>query len=146
MLEALIAYPEGLIEGSGNYLAIAAIVSRLKAAASQDDVDVAVNMLWRTAVGIEDGNMASARAELEALRRELERALAEGASPEKIAELMDKMRSAMDRYMQSLMQEMEKRIREGTLQQGDRPAQAISPDDLKRMLDMIEQLAESGRQ
>jgi len=144
MLEAVLAYPEGLIEGSGNYLAIAAIVSRLKATASQDDVDVAVNMLWRTAVGIEDGNMASARAELEALRRELERALAEGASPEKIAELMDKMRGAMDRYMQSLMQEMEKRIREGTLQQDDRPGQSISPEDLKNMLDMIEQLAESG--
>jgi len=144
MLEALLAYPEGLIEGSGNYLAIAAIVSRLKATASQDDVDVAVNMLWRTAVGIEDGNMASARAELEALRRELEKALAEGASPERIAELLDKLRGAMDRYMQSLMQEMEKRMREGSLAQSQQPRQSISPEDLKKMLDMIEQLAESG--
>lgn len=145
MLEALLAYPEGLIEGSGNYLAIAAIVSRLKATASQDDVDVAVNMLWRTAIGIEDGNMASARAELEALRRELEKALAEGASPERIAELMDKLRGAMDRYMQSLMQEMEKRMREGNVAQNQqRPGQTISPEDLKKMLDMIEQLAQSG--
>ncbi len=144
MLEALLAYPEGLIEGSGNYLAIAAIISRLKATRSQDDVDVAVNMLWRTAVGIEDGSMASARAELEALRRELERALAEGASPERIAELMDKLRGAMDRYMQSLMQEMEKRMREGNVAQSQQPSQTISPEDLQKMLDMIEQLAQSG--
>ncbi|MBC8038165.1 MAG: TIGR02302 family protein [Rhizobiales bacterium] len=145
MLKALLAYPEGLIDGSGDYLAIATIVSRLKAAADQDDVDVAVNMLWRTAVGIEDGNMANARAELEALRRELEKALAEGASPERIAELMDKLRGAMDRYMQSLMQEMDKRMREGSVAQNQQqPGQTISPEDLRKMLDMIEQLAQSG--
>lgn len=144
MLEALLAYPDGLIDGSGDYLAIAAIVSRLKATASQDDVDEAVNMLWRAAVGIEDGSMANARAELEALRRELEKALAEGASPERIAELMDKLRGAMDRYMQSLMQETDKRLREGNLDRGQQPGQAISPEDLKKMLDMIEQLAQSG--
>ncbi|HUR44031.1 MAG TPA: TIGR02302 family protein, partial [Aestuariivirga sp.] len=143
MLEALLTYPEGLIEGSGDYLAIAAILARLKATASQDDVDEAVNMLWRTAVGIEDGAMANARAELEALRRELEKALAEGASPEKIAELMDKLRGAMDRYMQSLMQETDKRLRQGNLQQNQQ-GQTISPEDLKKMLDMIQQLAESG--
>ena len=144
MLEALLAYPEGLIEGSGDYLAIASIVSRLNATASQDDVDEAVNMLWRTAVGIEDGRMANARAELEALRRQLEKALAEGAPPEKIAQLMDKLRGAMDRYMQSLAQEAEKRLRQGNLGQDRQRGQAISPEDLKKMLDMIQQLAESG--
>ncbi|MGH6854506.1 MAG: TIGR02302 family protein [Aestuariivirga sp.] len=144
MLEALLAYPDGLIEGSGDYLAIAAILSRLNSAAAQDDVDLAVNMLWETATGIEDGTMADARAELEALRRELEKALAEGAPPERIAELMDKMRSAMDRYMQSLARETEKRQRQGNLEQSPQPDRFVSPEDLKKMLDMIEKLAESG--
>ncbi|MGH6907272.1 MAG: DUF4175 family protein, partial [Aestuariivirga sp.] len=103
-----------------------------------------VNMLWETATGIEDGTMADARAELEALRRELEKALAEGAPPERIAELMDKMRSAMDRYMQSLARETEKRQRQGNLEQSPQPDRFVSPEDLKKMLDMIEKLAESG--
>ncbi len=144
MLEALVAYPDGLIEGSGDYLAIAAIISRLNAAASQDDVDQAVNMLWQTAVGIEDGSMAGIRAELEALRRELEKALAEGASPEKIAELMDKLRSAMDRYMQSLLEETDKRMRQGKLGQNQQQGRMITPGELNKMLDMIEKLAQGG--
>jgi uncharacterized protein (TIGR02302 family) len=146
MLGALLAYPEGLIDSSGNYLAIAVIDARLGAARGQEDVDRAVAMLWRTAVGIEDGTLADARAELEALRKELERALAEGASPERIAELMDKLRGAMDRYIQSLLDETQKRLQQGNLDPNQQFQQGrpISPEDLQKMLDMIEKLAESG--
>ena len=145
MLEALITYPKGLTDSSGPLIAIAAAVSRLKAAAGQDDVDQAVQMLWQIANGIEQGTMANARAELEALRKELERALAEGASPERIAELMDKLRGAMDRYMQSLMEETQKRMQKGELGQNQQQqGRSVSPEDLKKMLDMIEKLAQSG--
>ncbi|MBI2718650.1 MAG: TIGR02302 family protein [Rhizobiales bacterium] len=145
MLEALIAWPDGLTEGSGAVISIAAIASRLRAAAGQDDIDAAVAMLWQTAVGIEDGSMAEARANLEAIRKELERALAEGASPERIAELMDKMRQAMDRYMQSLMNQTDKRMRQGQQQdQRQLPGRMVTPEDLKKMLDTIQKLAESG--
>ena len=144
MLAALVAYPDGLIEGSGDYLAIAAIISRLNAAASQDDVDQAVKLLWQTAVGIEDGSMAGIRAELEALRRELEKALAEAAPPERIAELMDKLRNAMDRYMQSLLEETGKRMRQGKLGQNHQQGKMLTPGELNKMLDMIGNLAQSG--
>jgi len=144
-LAALIAYPEGLIERSGDLLAIAAVMSRLRNAAGEDDIVAAIDMLWQTAVGIEDGELADAKAELDALRKELEKALAEGASPERIAELMDKMRKAMDRYMESLQRETAKRMErgEGGKDLG-RQIQSISPGDLKKMLDAIERLAHSG--
>ncbi len=58
-------------------------------------------MLWQIAVNVEEGSFADAKAELEALRKELQRALREGAPPERIAELTQKLREAMDRYMQS---------------------------------------------
>ncbi|MFT3988506.1 TIGR02302 family protein [Aestuariivirga sp.] len=145
MLSALVEYPQGLIDRSGDYLAIAAIISRLNAAADQDDVDVAVNLLWQAAVGIEDGQMASAKAELEAARKELEQALAEGAPPERIAKLMDKMRSAMDRYMKSMREEAQRNGQQD--QGGDRQNQnlkMVTPQDLQKMLDMIDRLAQSG--
>ena len=87
--------------------------------------------------------MSSIKAELEALRKELERALAEGASPERIAELMDKLRGAMDRYMQSLLEETQKRMQQGGLDKNQQ-GRMVSPEDLKKMLDMIEKLAQSG--
>lgn len=145
MLDAILTYPEGLIQGSGTHIAIAAVKSRLGAAEGQDDVDTAISMLWQIAVGIEEGSMANAKAELEALRKELERALRDGASPERIAELMDKLRQAMDRYTQSLMEETQRRLSQGNPEQNQQQqGRMISPEDLKKMLDMIEKLAQSG--
>lgn len=146
MLEALLTYPDGLIESSGHHIAIATVVSRLRAAGSQDDVDEAVKMLWQIATAIEDGSLANAKAELEALRKELERALSEGAPPERIAQLMEKLRGAMDRYVQSLMEETQKRLQQGgnNPNQQMQPGRMVSPEDLKKMLEMIEKLAESG--
>ena len=40
-----------------------------------------IRMLWQIAVNIEEGTFADAKAELEAIRKELQRALREGASP-----------------------------------------------------------------
>jgi Domain of unknown function (DUF4175) len=93
--------------------------------------------------------MSNARAELDALREELERALAEGAPPERIAELMDKLRDAMNRYMQSMAEEAQRRMEQGGLDpnqsmQQQQRGQTITPQDLQKMLDMIEKLAESG--
>jgi hypothetical protein len=73
----------------------------------------------------------------------LERALAEGAPPEKIQELMDRLRAAMDRYMEQMTAEAMKRMQNGQMprqQQG----QTISPQDLQKMLDTIEKLSKSG--
>ena len=145
MLEAALLYPEGLIERSGTHLAIAAVLSQIRAARDHDDLRAVIDLLWQIANGVEDGEMADAKAELDAIRKELEKALAEGASPERIAELMDKMREAMDRYMQSLLEETQKRMQQGDLNQSQPQQQeTVSPQDLQKMLDMIEKLAQSG--
>ena len=146
MLDALLTYPEGLIEGSGTHIAIAAVMSHLKAAEARADIDTVISSLWKIAVGIEEGTFANAKAELEALRKELERALREGASPERIAELTDKLRKALDRYMQSMMEEAQKRMAQGNQNpnQQQQQGQRVTPQDLQKMLDMIEKLAQSG--
>jgi len=146
MLDALLTYPQGLIDRSGTHIAIAAALSRLRAAEDRAGIDPVVRMLWQIAVNIEEGATADAKAQLEALRKELQRALREGASPERIAELTQKLREAMDRYMQSLMEEMQKRLADGQ-QSPEQPMQQgrmVSPQDLQKMLDMIEKLAQSG--
>ena len=68
--------------------------------------------------------IADAKAELEALRKELEKALQEGAPPERIAELTEKLRKALDRYMQSMMEEAQKRMRQGQQKQDQQPQRA----------------------
>ena len=145
MLDALLTYPEGLIEGSGTHIAIAAVMSRLRASETRADIDTVISSLWQIAVGIEEGTLSNAKAELEALRKELERALREGASPERIAELTGKLRQALDRYLQSLLEESQKRMAQGNQNPGQQQqGKMVSPQDLQKMLDMIEKLARSG--
>ncbi len=146
MLDALITYPEGLIERSGVQIAIAATLSRLRSAADRAEIDTVIGQLWQIAVNVEEGISADAKADLEAARRELEKALREGAPPERIAELTDRLRKALDRYMQSMMEEAQKRMAQGQQNQDQQPqqGQTVTPQDLQKMLDMIDKLAKSG--
>ena len=146
MLQAILTYPAGLINDSGTHLAIATAMSRLRAADDRAEVDQVIGMLWQIAVNIEDGAFADAKAELDALRKELQRALREGAPPERIAELTRKLREALDRYLQSMMEEARKRMAEGRQDEREQaqPERMVSPQDLQRMLDMIDKLAQSG--
>ncbi len=146
LLSAILIYPEGLIESSGSHLAIAAVVSRIRSIGTHEDVEEAVDMLWQVAVRIEEGELSDARAELEAARKALERAIAEGATPEQLKELMSKLREAMDKYLQSMRKEMEKRLAEGQSnpQKPSPNSRTITEQDLQKMLDAIEKLAESG--
>ena len=147
MLEAILTYPDGLIERSGTHIAIAAAISRLDAAEDRAGIDRVIRMLWEIAVNVEEGSSADAKAELDAIRKELERALRDGASPERVAELTDKLRKALDRYMQSLMEEAQKRMAQGQQNQQNQqlpPGRTVTPQDLQKMLDMIEKLAQSG--
>ncbi len=145
MLKSLLLYPEGLIAKSGIHIAIAAIQSHIANAKNQDDIKQSVDELWKLAVAIEEGDLADAKAELDAVRKELQKALAEGASPERIAELMDKLRDAMNKYLQSMAEETMRRMQQnGEKPQPVDPSRLLSQQDLQKMLDTIQKLAESG--
>ena len=146
LLSALLIYPDGLIENSGAHVSIASIVSRLQNLRDHSDVEEAINLLWQVALSIEEGDLSDARAELEAARKALERALAEGASPEGLKELMQNLRSAMDRYMQSMKKETEKRQAQGQNNKNRRSpnSKTITSEDLQKMLDIIEKLTQNG--
>lgn len=145
MLASLLLYPEGLVEKSGTHIAIAAIQSHIANARNQDHIKQSVDDLWKLALAIEEGDLADARAELDAVRKELQKALAEGASPERIAELMEKLRDAMNKYLQSMAEETKRRMQQNGMQpQPVDPGRMLSQQDLQKMLDTIQRLAESG--
>ena len=145
LLDTAMLYPKGLFERSGYLVAISAIASRLRNAAGYDDVKLAVDGLWDVAVAIEDGVLTDAKAELQALRKELEKALRDGASKERIAELMEKMRGAMDRLLEAMRKEAEQRMKDGTLDpNGQSQGKMLSKEDLDKMLNELEDMAKNG--
>ncbi len=146
VLSALMLWPQGILDKSGPYLALRNVTTSLYRAQSDDDLKSVVEGLWQVALIIENGDLSAALKELDALRKELQKALAEGAPPDKIAELMDKLREALDRYVAAMNRQLQEAMKNGqfkNLQQMPQ-GQQIQAQDLKRMLDTIENLARSG--
>jgi uncharacterized protein (TIGR02302 family) len=143
-LAALLAWPEGLIEKSGHHLGIRAAANQLHEADGVDDKKEVVDLLWEIAVSVEDGDLSDALRELQSLREQLQEALAEGAPPEQIAELMDQLREALNRYLEAMARQMQQAMERGELQPQQGTGQEMRAQDLERMLDMIENMARSG--
>lgn len=144
MLDAILAYPFSIRDHLGLILNLAVIKSALGNADDTEEVGDAIAKLWPIALAIEDGEMADARAELKALKQQLEQALRDGAPPEKIAELTDKMRRAMDKLLDQMRKEAERRKADGDPSQGQNQGREISRDELQKMLDDIKRLSQSG--
>jgi uncharacterized protein (TIGR02302 family) len=94
-------------------------------------------------VTIEDGHLSDAEAALRQAQEALRQALERGATDEEIKKLMNDLRAALDKFMQALAEQMRKNP-----QQLARPldpnTRMLRPQDLKNMLDRMEQLARSG--
>ncbi len=59
-------------------------------------------LLWDTALRIEDGHASLAQTELRRLERQLQDALAKNAPDQEIDRLMSELKQALDRYLQAL--------------------------------------------
>ncbi len=138
MLRAFLTYPVGQFDHSGDAIMLAAIASRLANVETTEDVKGAVKDLWSLALALEEGRLAEPRAALEAARRALEQALADGAPPEKIKALTQQLRDAMQRYLKAMGEAGGKNPPPG--QNG----KMVTDQDLQKMLDDIEKLSRNG--
>lgn len=99
-------------------------------------------LLWDTALRVEDGNMSLAERQLRQAQQKLQDALAKNAPDAEIAQLMQQLREALDRYMQELARDLQRHPHQ--------PAEPLDPShvvtgrDLDRMLDRAQQLAQNG--
>jgi uncharacterized protein (TIGR02302 family) len=141
-LDALALAPDKFTPDAGIYLGLRSIFWSLVRAKTDDDLRDVTARLWQMAVGIEDGDMSEAEANLRNAEEALRQALERGATDQEIKQLMDQLRAAMDRYLQAMQEQMK------NAQQLSRPldrnARTLSQNDLKSMLDRLENLARSG--
>ncbi len=142
-LDALAIAPEKYIPEAGIYLGLRSIFHQLTNAKTDDDLRDVVGRLWALATMIEDGNVSDAEAALRAAQDALRQALERGASEEEIKKLTDQLRAALDRFMQALAEEMRKNPQQ-LARPLDQNTRQVRPQDLKNMLDRIENLSKSG--
>src|SRR3989442_8355207 len=142
-LDALTLAPEQFNIESNVYLGLRAIFWQLARAKSDDQLRDVVARMWDMAVHLEDGSVSDAEQALRAAEEALRQALVRGDSDEEIKRLTDQLRAALDKFMQALAEQMRKNP-----QQLARPldpnARQIRPQDLRNMIDRLEQMARSG--
>lgn len=142
-LDAITLAPEKFIPTKGAYLAIRAAYHRTIHARNDADLLEVVDFLWSIALGLEDGNLSLAAQNLRQAEEALRDALERGASEEEIARLTDELRQAMQEYLQAMAEQMQNQAQQDGQQQ-DGSQQSVDQSQLERMIDQIEQLAQSG--
>ncbi|HXZ22536.1 MAG TPA: TIGR02302 family protein [Pseudolabrys sp.] len=142
-LDALTIAPEQFTPESGVYLGLRSIYYSLENAKSDDALRGVVARLWEMAVQLEDGNVSQAEQALRQAQEALRQALERGASDEEIKKLMEQLRAAMDKFLQALAEELRKNPQQ-LARPLDRNTRILSQQDLKSMLDRLENLARSG--
>jgi uncharacterized protein (TIGR02302 family) len=142
-LDALTIAPEHFTPEVGVYLGLRSIYFDLAHARSDDAMREVVARMWDMAVQIEDGNVSQAELALRQAQEALRQALERGASDEELKKLMDNLRAAMDKFLQALAEEMRKNPQQ-LARPLDRNSRMLSQQDLKSMLDRLENLARSG--
>ena len=143
-LDALTIAPERFTPEAGVYLGLRSIYFDLMNARNDDGLRDVVARMWDMAVHIEDGNVSDAEQALRQAQEALRQALERGATDEELKKLMDNLRAALDKFMQALAEEMRKNPQQQLARPLDRNARTISPQDLKNMIDRMEQMARSG--
>lgn len=102
-------------------------------------------LMWDTALALEDGGVSMAMRELRRLQRELEEALARGASDEEIERLMNELQQAMNEYLRQMQEQMQQAMERGMPMGRMNPdALTLSQQDLNEMLNQARRMAQSG--
>jgi uncharacterized protein (TIGR02302 family) len=142
-LDALTIAPERFNVESSVYLGLRSIFWQLARAKSDDQLREVVDRMWDMAVHLEDGSVSDAEQALRAAEEALRQALERGASDEEIKKLADQLRAALDKFLQALAEQLRKNP-----QQLARPldpnTRELRPQDLRSMIDRLEQMARSG--
>jgi uncharacterized protein (TIGR02302 family) len=143
-LAALTIAPERFIEDKVLYLGLRSAFWRLHSSRTTEGLKSVVSQLWDLALRVEDGDLPQAEADLKTAQDELRKALEEGASEAEIAQLMDKLREALNRFLQAMAEKARQNGNLAKMPEGLGSQKTLSNKDLEEMLRNIENLAKTG--
>jgi uncharacterized protein (TIGR02302 family) len=126
-------------------LAIQSAARRLVHDSTPEGLTEAQQLMWDTALHLEEGELAIAERDLREIQKELMDALARGAEDEEIDRLIDELQQALDRFLEALAEQLRDQLAEGTEMSELPPdAQILQSDDLQRLIEQARELARSG--
>lgn len=144
-LEELAARPEHYRHDTLVALALYVAAGRLIRDTGMNSVPEVQEILWDTALRIEEGELGIAERDLRQIQEALLEALAQGADDSEIERLMDELQQALENFLQALAEQMMSQAQQG----GPPPdlgqdGQLIDSDQLREMIEKARELAKSG--
>jgi len=143
ILRALSTGPERYLDRAGVTLALSAASARLVLEEGEGAITPVQELLWYTALAIEDGPLALAEQALRDLQQRIFEALAEGVDEAQIQELLDQLDQALNEFLRELAKQASAEDQEA-LGQEDTVNQAIESGELQQMIEEARELMRSG--
>jgi len=126
-------------------LAFQSAARRLVHDSTPEGLTGAQQLMWDTALHLEEGELAIAERDLREIQKALMDALARGAEDEEIDRLIDELQQALDRFLEALAEQLRDQLAEGAEMSELPPdAQILQSDDLQRLIEQARELARSG--
>ena len=143
-LRDIALYPSAYQDRTATFLALTAAQRRLAYEPGDAALDGVRDLLWDTALGIEDGELSIAERELRQAQQDLMEALARNAPDAELERLMDALQRALDRFLRQLAQQMRDRPDQQQALPFDPSQRLLESTDLQRVLQQIRDLMRSG--
>lgn len=143
-LQALMIAPEAFTPDASVYLGLRTATSRLRTARTDQDLIGVADLLWDMALQIEDGDLTDAEKALRNAQDALRDALDKGAPDEEIRRLTQELRQALDQFLKEFAERQLRDQQPNQQSQLDRNTRVLTPQDLKSMLDRMEEMARNG--
>ena len=143
VLHTLADLPESFNNDMTVQLSLSTARAMLVNGESQKSIDEVVDILWDTALHLENGDLSMAEAALREAQEALMEALNSDASDAEIKRLVEELRAAMENFLQALAEQAQPMDNQAT---GDPNSQdqLIESQDLQKLLDRIDQFARGG--
>ena len=112
---------------------------------TRETVDAVVDLLWKTALHLEDGGVSLALARLRAAEQALMEAMARGAEMEELERLMDELQTAMQDYIDAMTDQLQDRMAEGEeIPELNPDANIMTGQDLNDMMEQLREMMRNG--
>jgi uncharacterized protein (TIGR02302 family) len=125
------------------FLALRTAQARLVLDKDASTIPAVQQLLWQTAVRIEDGRAPLVQRDMRDAMKALQDALARNAPDAEIEQLMQQLKQAIDRYLQALAENAQRQGQAQNQPPVD-PSQMLSEQDFQHLLDRARELARTG--
>jgi len=141
-LTGIAAHPGAFGGDIGVFLSLIAARSELAESGRPETIAAVEQLLWDTALAVEEGHLSLAERELRELQQKLMDALDRNAPDKEIEQLIAQLEDAIEHYLQALADEQLRNPSQA--QKSERNSQLVERQDLERLLDRMREMARTG--